>query len=81
MGGLHKNTGDPPEYIRVPTLFLLYIYELPCDVICKIAISADDTTLYCFITILGVTEMLCSFRLVLERKTGKLIPKSSRLEF
>ena len=34
-----------------------------------------------FLTILGVTEMLCSFRLVLEGKTGKYIPESSRLEF
>ena len=31
--------------------------------------------------ILGVTEILCNFRLVLERKTGKEIPESSRLEF
>ena len=29
---------------------------------------------------MGVTEILCSFRLVLERKTGKKIPESSRLE-
>ena len=34
-----------------------------------------------FLTILGVTEILCSFRLVLERKTFEEIPKSSRLEF
>ena len=34
-----------------------------------------------FLSILGVTEMLCSFRLVIEKKTGKEIPKSSRLEF
>ena len=34
-----------------------------------------------FLTILGVTEILCSFRLVLEGKTGEEIPKSSRLEF
>ena len=27
-----------------------------------------------FLTILGVTEILCSFRLVLEGKTGKEIP-------
>ena len=33
-----------------------------------------------FLTILGVTEILCSFRLVLKRKTGKEIPESSRLE-
>ena len=34
-----------------------------------------------FLTILGVTEILCSFRLVLEGKAGKEIPYSSRLEF
>ena len=34
-----------------------------------------------FLTILGVTEISCSFKLVLERKTGKEIPESSRLEF
>ena len=32
------------------------------------------------LTILGVTEILCSFRLVLEGRTGKEIPES-RLEF
>ena len=34
-----------------------------------------------FLTILGVTEILRSFKLVLEGKTGKEIPESSRLEF
>ena len=34
-----------------------------------------------FLTILGVTKILCSFELVLEGKTGKEIPESSRLEF
>ena len=34
-----------------------------------------------FLTILGVTETLCSFRLVLEREKGKEISESSRLEF
>ena len=34
-----------------------------------------------FLTILGVTELLCSFRLVLEGKLGKEIPESSRLQF
>ena len=34
-----------------------------------------------FLTILGVMEILCSFRLVLEGKTGKELPESSRLEF
>ena len=34
-----------------------------------------------FLTVLGVTEILCSFRLVLEEKTGKETLESSRLEF
>ena len=34
-----------------------------------------------FLTILGVTEILCHFRLLLEQKRGKEIPESSRLEF
>ena len=34
-----------------------------------------------FLTILELTEILCSLRLVLERKTNKDIPESSRLEF
>ena len=34
-----------------------------------------------FLTILGGMEILCSFRLVLERKTGKETPASSRSEF
>ena len=33
------------------------------------------------LTILGVTEILHSFKLVLEGKSGKEIPESSRLEF
>ena len=34
-----------------------------------------------FLPILQVIEILCNFRLVLEGKTGKEIPESSRLEF
>ena len=34
-----------------------------------------------FLTILGVTEILYSFKLVLEGKTNKKILESSRLEF
>ena len=34
-----------------------------------------------FLIILGVTELLRCFILVVDEKTGKEIPKSSRLEF
>ena len=39
MESLHKN-------IYGHTLFLLYINDLPDDVICNTAIYADDSTLY-----------------------------------
>ena len=48
-----KSSQEYPVYAGVPqgsifgrTLFLLYINDLPDDVICNISIYADDTTLY-----------------------------------
>ena len=40
------NAGVPEGSILAPTLFLLYINDLPDDFISNIAIYTDDATLY-----------------------------------
>ena len=52
MGNLHKNIQLMLEFFKVPFMVVLfptiylYINDLLDDVICNLAISADDTTLY-----------------------------------
>ena len=40
----------------------------------------ESESVMAFLAILGVTETLCGFRLVLEEKAGKRIPGPSRLD-
>ena len=50
MRSFHKNIQLMLEFLKTlslgPTLFLLYINDLPDDVICNIAIYVDNTTFY-----------------------------------
>ena len=46
MESLHKNIQLMLEFLKDPFLVLLYINDLLDDVVCDIAIYADDATLY-----------------------------------
>ena len=60
-----------------------HMLEVPLEAV-EVGKDVDNTEIKeekkTFLTILGVTEILCGLRLVLERKPGKEIPESSRLE-
>ena len=55
--------------------------EPPLEYNQKQMLLMNQGLLWPLLTILGVTEILCSFRLVPEGKTGKEIPEPSILEF
>ena len=40
------NAEVPQGFILGPTLFLLYIFDFPDDVICNLVICADDSAYY-----------------------------------
>ena len=64
------NAGVPQGSILGPTFFLLYINDLPDDIICNIAICADDTTLY---SKLDWGSYIVSVAKTASRKIGALI--------
>ena len=52
------NAGVTQGSILSPTFFLLYINDLPDDVICDIAFYADDTTLYSKSDLIGGNNLI-----------------------
>ena len=55
MGSLHKNVQLMLEFLKAP--FWLYINDLPDDVICDIAIYADNTTVYSIMSV--IRHLIC----------------------
>ena len=70
-------------HFRVNPHYIVFVYELSGCVFessCRTDTFNKSRLVMTFLTILRVTETLCSLRLVLEGKTGKEIPESLRLE-
>ena len=62
--------GSSPQFFRTTTVISL-----------GPGAFVESRFIMTFLTILGATEILYSFRLVLEGKVGKEIPESSKLVF
>ena len=88
----HSSLEPPLEYNQDKTLlknFLASMYESSGSQFFRTTTGIqsgqdafeESRFVMTFLTILGVVDILCSFRLVLEGKTGKEIPESSRFEF
>ena len=66
------NAGDFQSSILGPTLFVLYINDLPDNVICDVAIYADDTTVFFKCDMWQQLELASGKRWLVDFDAGKL---------